>query len=269
MNPAQAEKRPVLGIDVSGLDYDAAVDRILHAARTGMPLTVTALAVHGLMTGALDRHQRFRLNQLDVVCPDGQPVRWALNLLHGTRLPERVYGPELTVRLCRLAAREGLPVYFYGSRPEVLARMRSNLGRIAPGLRIAGMRPSLFRRSTATEQSSIVEEIKTSGASIVFVGLGCPRQEVWTFENGVRLGTPTIAVGAAFDFIAGTLPQAPAILQRHGLEWLFRLWHEPRRLWRRYLLLNPVFLLFLLLQLTGIPLFSDPGLPPSEPENFG
>lgn len=230
--PSQT-KRNILGVGIDAVDYEEAVGRIITAARENRPLAVSALAVHGVMTGVLDGAHRHRLNHLDLVVPDGQPVRWALNLMHRARLAERVYGPNLMLKVCERAAREGLPIYLYGSRPEVLERLSNNLRARCPGLKIAGAQPSRFRQLTAEEQRHVTAQIKESGAAITFVGLGCPRQEVWAYEHRDALAIPVIAVGAAFDFHAGTLAQAPVSWQRHGLEWLFRLLHEPRRLWRR------------------------------------
>lgn len=248
----EAERHGILGVRVAAADYDRTCEAVRLAARRGWPLTVTALAVHGVMTGALDAEHRSRLNALDMAVPDGQPVRWALNLLHRTGLPDRVYGPELTLRLCRMAAAEGLAVAFYGSRQEVLDDLRANLLRQFPRLRIAAMIPSRFRRVEPEEQAAIAASLAASGADLVFVGLGCPRQEVWLYEHRHLLNMPLLAVGAAFDFHAKRLPQAPAWMQRRGLEWLFRLSSEPRRLWRRYLLLNPLFVAMLLLQAAGL-----------------
>lgn len=241
-------KHNVLGVGVDAVNYEYAVAQIIAAARERRPLTVTALAVHGVMTGALDAEQRHRLNQFDLVVPDGQPVRWSLNWLKGVKLPDRVYGPTLTKKVCERAAQEQLSVYFYGSRPEVLSALITNLQAQFPGLQVAGQSPSLFRQTTAAEQESIAATIQASGARIVFVGLGCPRQETWVYEYRDLLPMPLLAVGAAFDFHAGTVSQAPARWQNAGLEWLFRLLQEPRRLWKRYLYLNPLFLVLLLLQ---------------------
>jgi exopolysaccharide biosynthesis WecB/TagA/CpsF family protein len=168
-------------------------------------------------------------------------VRWALNLLHGAGLRERVYGPTLMLNVCAAAAEAGLGVYLYGSRPEVVSQLAMRLAHRTPGLRIAGYRPSRFRASTPEEDAGDVEHILSSGAQLVFVGLGCPRQERWAFEHRDRLPMPLICVGAAFDFHAGTLKQAPGWMQDRGLEWLFRLSMEPARLWRRYATYNPTF----------------------------
>ncbi|TKT77465.1 WecB/TagA/CpsF family glycosyltransferase [Aquamicrobium sp. LC103] len=258
----------VLGIGVSCVDYAGATAAIIAAAKAKRPLKVTALAVHGIMTGVMDPLHRWRLNRFDLVTPDGQPVRWAMNLLHRRGLRQRVYGPDLTIEVCRQAAREDLPVFLYGSRPEVLDELAANLAIRIPGLTICGRRPSLFRKSTPEEKLQIVQEIRDSGAAIVLVGLGCPRQEVWVHEYADILQRPALAVGAAFDFHAGLLSQAPRFLQDRGLEWLYRLMREPRRLWRRYLYLNPYFLALLAMQLAGLRRFADSGSQPGDEVGF-
>jgi N-acetylglucosaminyldiphosphoundecaprenol N-acetyl-beta-D-mannosaminyltransferase len=224
---------------INATEYDAVVTRVLDAAEAGRACSVSALAVHGVMTGHQDPAHRVRLNRLDMLVPDGQPVRWALNLLHRTGLRERVYGPTLMLKLCAAAAASGVPIYLYGSSAPVLARLHVALQRQFPALQVAGAAPSRFRQLSAVEKAEVVARIHASGARIVFVGLGCPRQEVWAYEYRDALALPIIAVGAAFDFHAGTVSQAPSWMQARGLEWLYRLWVEPRRLWRRYLLLNP------------------------------
>lgn len=249
-------RHSVLGVMVSAVDYERAVAAITEAAHAKRPFGVTALAVHGVMTGHDDEVHRARLNALQMITPDGQPVRWALKWLHGIDLPDRVYGPTLTTRLLEKAESEGLSVYFYGSRDETLAALVANTRARYPNLRIAGFESSKFRRVTSEEQTQINERIRDSGADIVFVGLGCPRQEVWTYENVGALGMPVIAVGAAFDFLAGTLPQAPPHLQARGLEWAFRLFQEPKRLWHRYLVLSPRYLWNILLQRLRLRQFS-------------
>src|SRR5258708_37686548 len=137
-----AGKRSILGVLVNAVDIDGAEEAVIRAARGKLPLSVSALAVHGLMTGVFDREQKFRLNQFDLLVPDGQPVRWALNWLHRVGLSQLVDGPRLTLRLCERAAAEGLPVYFYGSTPDVLQSLTANLASQFPGLMIAGAEPS-------------------------------------------------------------------------------------------------------------------------------
>ncbi|MFS8500003.1 MAG: WecB/TagA/CpsF family glycosyltransferase [Micromonosporaceae bacterium] len=235
-------KRSVLGVLVDVIDYEAAVERVVSAAREQRPLALTALAVHGVMTGVQDREHNARLNAFDVVTPDGQPVRWALNLLYRAGLAERVYGPSLTIRVLERCAAEGLPAYLYGSTPTTLERLVAALSRRLPDLKIAGSQPSKFRNAAPGEADRIADRIRASGARVVLVGLGCPRQEIFVYGMRPRLDMPLLAVGAAFDYHAGVLRTPPAWMQRAGLEWLWRLGLEPRRLWRRYVLLNPAYL---------------------------
>jgi len=258
-----AGKRNVVGILIDAVDYEAAEEFVVRAAKERRSAAISALAVHGLMTGVLDREQKFRLNRFDLLTPDGQPVRWVLNGLHGAGLRDRVYGPNLTLRLCKRAAKEGLPIYFYGSTPEILAALELALHRKFPGILIAGTEPSKFRRLTPEEKKEVAARIRDSGASMVFVGLGCPRQEVFAYEFRDELRMPVLAVGAAFPFIAGMVPQAPKWMQDRGLEWLFRLHAEPRRLWRRYLYLNPAYVCLVALQALGISKFPTDGQSPS------
>ena len=244
-------KKSVLGVLVDCVDYDAAVERILRAARERRPLICCPLAVHGLTTAALDDTFRYRLNRFDLVVPDGQPVRWALNWLHGVALPDRVYGPELTLRLCA-AAGSDIPVYFYGSRADVVRDLAHRLQARFPNLRIAGAEAGHYHDLSTAESDELAARIRSSGAALTFIGLGCPKQDIFAYEFRERLGLPIVVIGAAFDFHAGRLPQAPPIMQRAGLEWAFRLSREPQRLWRRYLLLNPVFIALLALELAGL-----------------
>lgn len=233
---------------MSAVDYEAAVRRIVDAARLKSPLAVTALAVHGLMVSVFDAAHRFRLNQFGMVVPDGQPIRWALNSLYGTGLVDRVYGPNLMLHVCQAAADSEIPIFLFGGSESLLVDLRANLERRFPRLEIAGTRASRFRTLTDEERRELVDEIVASGAGITFVGLGCPRQEVFCYEMTERLSMPLLAVGAAFNFHAGQLEQAPQWMQERGLEWLFRLWKEPRRLWRRYLVYNPLYVALLALQ---------------------
>lgn len=260
----------ILGVMIHAVDYESAVQKIISAARSQLPFTVSALAVHGVMTAVADVEHRHRINHTDLVVPDGQPVRWALNMLYRTRLRERVYGPTLTLKVCEQAAKVGLAIYLYGSRPQVLEQLSKNLTKQFSQLKIAGSAPSLFRQTSKREKQLVVERIKSSGAKIVFLGLGCPRQEVWAYEYRDSLDMPILSVGAAFDFHAGFLKQAPPIMQDFGLEWLFRLASEPRRLWRRYIYLNPLYVWYFLLQLSGLKRFDHRDTsPPKRLCNFG
>jgi N-acetylglucosaminyldiphosphoundecaprenol N-acetyl-beta-D-mannosaminyltransferase len=198
--------------------------------------------VHGVMTGVLDKAHNAQLNSFDMVTPDGQPVRWALNLLHGAGLTDRVYGPTLTLKVLERAAADGLPVYLYGSTEPTLSRLVPALERMFPALKLAGVEASKFRSAQPGEAEEIADRIRSSGARIVLVGLGCPRQEVFAYAMRPLLDMPLLAVGAAFDYHAGLLKSPPPWMQRYTLEWLWRLGLEPKRLWRRYVLLNPAYL---------------------------
>ncbi len=248
-------KQNLLGVRIDAVDYEAAVARIMDAAENCKPMGVSALAVHGVMTGVLDDTHRHRLNELEMIVPDGQPVRWGLNLLHKSRLKDRVYGPSLMLKTCQAAAESGKSIFLFGGTQELLDQLSNKLLEKFPNLEIAGTLASKFRKVTYEEKLQILETIHQSKASITFVGLGCPRQEVWTYEFKDHLKMPVLAVGAAFNFHAGELSQAPELLQRFGLEWLFRLCKEPRRLWRRYLFLNPYYLALLFAQKTGLKKF--------------
>ncbi|MEG4318735.1 MULTISPECIES: WecB/TagA/CpsF family glycosyltransferase [unclassified Microcoleus] len=263
-------KKNVLGILVNAVNYEAAVSKIIAAASAGKPLSVSALAVHGVMTGVLDSTHRYRINHIDLVLPDGQPVRWALNLLYNTGLPDRVCGPNAMLEICERAAQEGLSIYLYGSKPCVLEALSRNLCQRYPKLIIAGTQPSKFRNVSPQEKQEIAQQIRNSGAAITFVGLGCPRQEVWAYEYRDDLSMPLIAVGAAYDFHSGNLAKSPEFLSKIGLEWLFRLIKEPRRLWQRYVLLNPLYIWLFLLQAFKLKEF-DPkdATPPVEEVLYG
>jgi exopolysaccharide biosynthesis WecB/TagA/CpsF family protein len=244
--PVQFPPRfPVANILISGATYENATASIISAAQARQLALVGATSVHGLTLGATDPEFGRQLNAFDLLPPDGQPVRWALNLLHDVGLAQRVYGPTLMLRVCEAAAAARLSIYLYGSRPEVLRQLVARLPQAVPGLRIAGYRSPPFRALTDEEDVQDVQDILNSGASIVFVGLGCPRQERWAHAHREQLLLPIVCVGAAFDFHAGTLRQAPTWMQDRGLEWLFRLIMEPRRLWRRYAKHIPIFIALL------------------------
>jgi len=249
-------KHSILGVNVHAVDYEFAVSEIVKAAENKLPYSVSALAVHGVMTGFMESVHQCRLNGLDLVVPDGQPVRWALRWLYKKRLPDRVYGPNLTLLVAQAFAEKGLSLYLYGSKQDVLDKFTENLKQDFPNLKIVGVEPSKFRKLNEDERMELVERIKNSGADGVFLGLGCPKQEIWAYEYRNLLNIPILAVGAAFDFHAKTLPQAPEIMQNYGLEWFFRLIQEPTRLWRRYLILNPLYLWNIFLQYTGLKKFA-------------
>ncbi|MBV8673077.1 MAG: WecB/TagA/CpsF family glycosyltransferase [Acidobacteriaceae bacterium] len=262
-------KKNVLGIMINAIDYEATLDFIFKAAYDSRTLLVSALAVHGVMTGVLDSEHKFRLNHFDVLVPDGQPVRWVLNWLHSTGLSDRVRGPSLTRQVCVRAAAESVPIYLYGSTEEVLSQLRQRLEIEFPRIIIAGAEPSKFRRLTPDEKLQLAHKIHASGAAITLVGLGCPRQETFAYEFQNILSMPILTVGAAFPFLAGLIEEAPEWMGRWGLEWLFRLASEPHRLWKRYLYLNPAYLFLVALQALRISRFPTEGKIPATECLFG
>jgi N-acetylglucosaminyldiphosphoundecaprenol N-acetyl-beta-D-mannosaminyltransferase len=236
-------KVPLFGIGISVTDYAGACAAIMDAARARRSYAVSALATHGLTEAVRDVELGILVNSIELVTPDGQPVRWAMNMLHGAALSERVYGPDLVAEVCAAAARERMSIYLFGSTPETCRAVAKELPRRYPGLRISGVQPDRFRDATAAEDAEDVERIRASGADIVLVGRGCPRQERWVALHRGLVPAPMLAVGAAFDYIAGNINPPPRWMQRAGLEWLFRLSQEPRRLFRRYLIHNSLFCL--------------------------
>lgn len=264
-----AGKRNVIGILIDAVDYDGALEAIFAAARRRIGFTVSALAVHGVMTGVLSRVHKYRLNHFDLLVPDGQPVRWILNWVYRMKLPDRVYGPNLTLKVCERAAEKRVPVYLYGSTREILDDLVQSVTTRYPGLRIAGCEASKFRPLTQPEQDALVARIRNSGAAITLVGLGCPRQETFAYELREALSMPILAVGAAFPFLAGRISQAPRWMQDRGLEWMFRLVSEPRRLWKRYLYLNPAYVALAMIQCLKLNRFSTAGVRPLAEERVG
>jgi N-acetylglucosaminyldiphosphoundecaprenol N-acetyl-beta-D-mannosaminyltransferase len=245
----------ILGMRVDPTSYEEATEKVLAWAAAGESRYVCVANVHMVMEAHDDPSFRALVNAADLVTPDGMPLVWMLRRL-GYPHQERVCGPELTSRVCAEAARRGVPVGFYGGHPEALEALVRNLSARFPGLRVVYAYSPPFRPLTPEEDERVTEEINASGARILFVGLGCPKQEWWMAEHKGRVRAVMLGVGAAFDFHAGRVRQAPVWMQRAGLEWLFRLVQEPRRLWRRYLKHNPRFLLLAFLQLTGMRRFA-------------
>jgi N-acetylglucosaminyldiphosphoundecaprenol N-acetyl-beta-D-mannosaminyltransferase len=233
---------------VDATSYPDATTRICSWARAGESRYVCVAAVNNVIESHDHPDFREHMNGADLVTPDGMPLVWGLRLL-GIGDATRVYGPHLTGLLCERAADEGIPVGFYGGTPEVLDAMIAKLVSAYPGLDVAYRHSPPFRAPTPAEEEATREEIRRSGARIVFVGLGTPKQERWMASHRGRVNATMVGVGAAFDFLAATKRQAPSWIQRIGMEWLFRLLHEPRRLWRRYLLGNPRFVVLFAAQL--------------------
>ena len=235
------DKCNVIGIDITPTTYEEAVETILAAVGHGEPAVVSLHAVHAVVSASCDPALRRKVNAFQMVAPDGQPVRWALNALYKTKLRDRVYGPELMLRVCEKAATVNVSIFLYGSSPEVIEKLKEILPERFPGLSIAGAESPPFRQLTPDEDDAMVRRMNESGAGIVFIGLGCPKQDHFAYDHREKIHGVQICVGAAFDFHAGTKRVSPAWMQRNGLEWLFRLSQEPRRLWRRYLVTNTLF----------------------------
>ena len=238
----------ILGMRVDATTYKDALHKVLTWAQRGESRYVCVANVHMVMEAYDAPSFRALVNRADLVTPDGMPLVWMLRLL-GMKEQERVYGPTLTLRIAEAAAQNGVPVGFYGGRPEVLHQLIENLQARYPRLQVVYAYSPPFRPLTAKEDALVVEEINASGARILFVGLGCPKQERWMAAHKGKVHAVMLGVGAAFDFHAGRLPQAPPWMQRAGLEWLFRFLVEPRRLWRRYLKHNPRFIILAMMQL--------------------
>jgi N-acetylglucosaminyldiphosphoundecaprenol N-acetyl-beta-D-mannosaminyltransferase len=232
----------LLGVPLALTDYErtmAWMDAAIAARQRGY---VIAAAVHCLMVSQEDSELRDAVLGASLTVPDGQPLVWAMNLL-GHDLSSRVYGPELMDRYCARAARTGTRMFLYGGRNQgALVQLALNLRRRHPGLKIVGGYSPPYRQLDPEETAAVADEINRSGADVVWVGIGVPKQEKWMFQMRDVLEAPVlVGVGAAFDFHAGLVPQAPRWMQEFGLEWAYRLAHEPRRLWRRYTRYNPRF----------------------------
>jgi N-acetylglucosaminyldiphosphoundecaprenol N-acetyl-beta-D-mannosaminyltransferase len=240
--------RRILGMRVDATSYVHAGREILHWASKGESRYVCVATVNNVMEAFDDPAYGAIMEAADLVTPDGMPLVWGLRLL-GVDGATRVYGPDLTPVVCQLAAEQGVPVGFYGGAQDVLDELTATLRQQFPELIVAYSASPPFRPLTPDEERRTVEQLDRSGARILFVGLGTPKQERWMAAHRDRVHAVMLGVGAAFDFLAGRKRQAPRVVQRLGLEWLYRLVHEPRRLWRRYLYRNPRFVVLFAAQL--------------------
>lgn len=231
----------VLGSRVDAASYESAIRDILGWTRKQESKYVCLANVHMIMEAWDDPDFQGVVDQADLVLPDGMPLAVALRV-SGLSNHGRVRGPTLMTKLIEAAAESGIPVGLYGGRPDTLALLEERLLDANAKLDLAFSVSPPFRPSTDEEQSETIEAINASGIRLLFVGLGCPKQEAWMAKHRGRVQCVMLGVGAAFDFHSGQLPEAPTFLQRAGLEWLFRLAAEPRRLWRRYLVQNTRFL---------------------------
>ena len=244
--PGELESRAVLDVRVDATSYAHATRCVIGWARGGASRYVCACNVHMVMEARDDPSFRDVVNGADLVTPDGMPLVWALRLM-GVRSATRVYGPTLMLEVSAAAERSAVPIGLYGGSQSVLTRVRERLRERFPDLNVAYAHSPPF--GPHDDERADLEAIARSGVRILFVALGCPKQERWMARNRDHVPAVTLGVGAAFDFVAGSKPQAPGVLQRTGLEWAFRLATEPRRLWRRYAVHNPRFVALLTRQL--------------------
>lgn len=240
-------KANLFGVRFSLVHYEEASSAIIDKARRRQSFGVSALAVHGLIEAVRKHDIRAAVQRIDLVVPDGQPVRWTLNSFYRANLQDRVYGPTLTLEVLKKADRERLGVYLFGSKETTASKFAAYIKKSYPDVVLCGVQPDRFREATPQEDAQDVERINDSGAHIILVGRGCPRQEQWVADHIGRIRASMMAVGAAFDFHAGTVEQAPPWMGKMGLEWLFRLSREPRRLWKRYLFTNSYFIVLFLM----------------------
>jgi N-acetylglucosaminyldiphosphoundecaprenol N-acetyl-beta-D-mannosaminyltransferase len=241
------ERQDVIGAPIDVVHWGGAVATILRWAADGESRYVCACNVHSVVTAQRDLALAASVRGADLVLPDGAPVAWLMRRC-GYPAQRRVSGPDLMWRYFAAAAVYGESIFLYGSTPETLQRLQQRIAQTFPGLRVAGAHSPPFRALSDAEQDAVVELINGSGATTVWVSLGCPKQELWMAEHRDKLHAVLVGVGAAFAFHAGTARRAPRWMRRLSLEWLHRLLSEPRRLWRRYLSTNSVFVVAALRQ---------------------
>lgn len=230
----------VLDTFIDATSWNDAVGRIADWGAEHQSRYVTLCNVHSVVTGSQDAQFADVINGADMALPDGAPIAWSLRK-EGFAKQERISGPDLMLRVLAEAERRGQSVYFYGSVDDTLSKLRGRMLARFPKLKIAGMASPPFRKLTDQENADYAQAINQSGAQVVFVGLGCPKQETWMAEHRGTVKAVMVGVGAAFDYHAGTLRRAPVWMQERGLEWLYRFVCEPRRLARRYLETNSIF----------------------------
>jgi N-acetylglucosaminyldiphosphoundecaprenol N-acetyl-beta-D-mannosaminyltransferase len=242
----------VLGVHVSAVNIAIAIAEIDRWVRHGHRSYVTLTGVHGVMESVRNESIRRAHNAAGLVLPDGMPLVWLLR--HGGfRLADRVYGPDLMPALVNHSQQTGYRHFLYGATPGTLELLAADLQRKFPAAKVVGAHAPPFRPAGADEDEAVIEMINASAADIIWVGLSTPKQELWMARHRHRLSAPVlIGVGAAFDFHAGLVRQAPRWLQRMGLEWAFRMATEPRRLAKRYLRNNPAFVALLAVQKLGL-----------------
>src|SRR5262245_24796591 len=236
-----ALRESVLGVPVDVLSWTEATDRIFGWARERESRAICICNVHSLITARGDAAHANAIKAADLITPDGAPVAWMLRKI-GHVQQERISGPDLMWACCRKAATVGTEMFLYGGSPSTLQRLEQRLRAEFPGIRIVGAYSPPFRDLSSEEDTAIVNMINRSGARIVWVGLGCPKQEAWMHAHHHLVNAVMVCVGAAFDFHAGVVKRAPLWMRRNGLEWVHRLLQDPRRLAARYLVGNSIFI---------------------------
>jgi N-acetylglucosaminyldiphosphoundecaprenol N-acetyl-beta-D-mannosaminyltransferase len=238
--PKRRNGAHVLDTFVDTLSLNDALERAGSWTESPKARYVCFCNVHSIVTATVRSDFASTLGNADLVLPDGTPVAWTLKLL-GFRTQKRISGPEFMWKYCELAEARQASVFLYGNRPSTLDKLRQVLHESFPNLRIVGSHSPPYRKLSAAEDDAVVAEINASGADIVFVSLGCPKQELWMASHRDRVGAVMLGVGAAFDYHAGIRQRPPAWVQNVGFEWLCRLALEPKRLWKRYLIANSIF----------------------------
>ncbi len=241
MPATHMENRKFIDFNISTGKYAAFLTHLMLMARQGRSTTVCVANVHMFIEAYRDRIFLQVINAADVVTPDGQPLTWGLKLLYGVE-QDRVAGMDLLPDLLKLLTEEGLPVYFYGGSEQMLAKTSDHLREQYPGLKVAGLYSPPFRPLSDAEEKNIVQMINASGAKVVFVVLGCPKQEKWMAAMKGRVDAVMIGIGGALPVMVGLQKRAPLWMQKTGLEWLYRLGQEPQRLFKRYAVTNTLFI---------------------------
>jgi len=244
-------KIPVLGTHLDSTSYQKSTTEIIGWAKECQSRYICIANVHVLMEAYDSAAYQKVINHADLTTTDGMPLVWMLRM-KGVKNQTRVYGPQLMLHVLERAEKEQIPIGFYGSDETTLKKLVSNIRDRFPSLLVKYTFSPPFRKLDNREDTEIIKAINDSKTRILFVGLGCPKQELWMAEHKGKFSAIMLGVGAAFDFHAGNKPQAPTWMQAIGMEWLFRLLHEPRRLAKRYLYNNPRFILLALLELMGI-----------------
>lgn len=244
----------VLGSYIDALSWDEAINTIFSWGQNHESRYVAICNVHSVVTALQDKTHSNILNAADMATCDGMPITWSLRKL-GYQTQQRINGPDLMWKYCEVAEKAGQKIYFYGSTDDTLRLLKTKLDASFPALKIAEMYSPPFRELTEIEDTEIVKRLNDSGANVIFIGLGCPRQELWMHQHRGKINAVMIGVGAAFNYHAGTIQRAPLWMQNAGLEWLHRLASDPRRLWKRYLVTNSIFIVAIAAQLLKLKKF--------------